>query len=179
MNSYANILAIYEGSDGEATKLLYLKLQALGPVGEIAVNLFRAQKCSARAKLYRRRDHKGEAYDRKNWALNNLCTAMIDFSLVTGLRWGWKIDPAQEFHQWVLYVELPTGQVSFHSAVRGKGPDYDAEWDGVRDICPQRVVAFVHCLLSGETPQVVMRLGQAPDLTKMRRPMVFQELPMM
>ena len=30
----------------------------------------------------------------------------------------------------MLYVELPEGQVSFHSAVEYEGPEYDGEWDG-------------------------------------------------
>ena len=48
-----NIHAIYEGSNGDATRALYEHLQTLGPAGVIALNLFRAQKCSTRAKLYR------------------------------------------------------------------------------------------------------------------------------
>jgi len=31
---------------------------------------------------------------------------------------------------WVVYFELPQGQVSFHSPTRGSGPDYPGEWDG-------------------------------------------------
>lgn len=123
---------IYEGSDGEATKALYMRLQSLGAEGVIAMNLFRANKCSNRAKEYSRR-FKGEAYGRKQWSLENLCKALNDSALrvpASVFKWGWKEDPNQPVHKWVLYVEIPTGQVSFHSEHRGIGPDYPGEWDG-------------------------------------------------
>jgi hypothetical protein len=44
-----DLVRIYEGSDGKATIALYQQLSVLGPAGIVAVNLFRAQKCSARA----------------------------------------------------------------------------------------------------------------------------------
>src|SRR5947209_6450005 len=67
---------VYAGSDGEVTKAYYAELEKLGPVGLIALNLFRAQKCSTRAKLYRGGDFRGrfrdQAYERKNWSVANL-----------------------------------------------------------------------------------------------------------
>ncbi len=139
---------IYAASDGEATKALYARLEKLGPAGLIAVNLFRAQKCSARAKVYRRR-YKGEAYDRKNWSMQNLCKALIE-NWHIGIKFGWKEDPSQEYHKWVLYVDLPTGQVSFHAAAPGAGPDYDGEWDGIRDVAADRIIAWIDQLLGVE-----------------------------
>lgn len=136
------IKEIFEGSDGEATRRLYDALQAFGPAGVVALNLFRAQKCSTRAKLYRRRSHKGEAYDRKNWSMSNLCDVLAAHSEALDLRWGWKEDPAREFHMQVLYVDLPSGQVSFHCAARMKGPDYPGDWDGSHQSAG-RVVKFV------------------------------------
>ena len=41
---------IYHGSDGAATTAYYNELSKRGPIGLVAVNLFRASKCSARAK---------------------------------------------------------------------------------------------------------------------------------
>ena len=46
-------------------------------------------------------------------------------------RWGWKRDPKTPGYEWVLYVDLPTGQCSFHSADRLNGPDYQGDWDGI------------------------------------------------
>jgi hypothetical protein len=53
---------------------------------------------------------------------------------------------AQEFHQWVLYVDLPTGQVSFHTAARGVGPDYPGKWDGVRGTGAIRIIKWASSL---------------------------------
>lgn len=144
------VLEVYNGSDGEATKRLYEELAQLGPIGEVALNLFRAQKCSARAKLYRRRAHKGDAYDRKNWSMANLCRVLEQHASALGITWGWKPDPAQEYHKWVLYVELPTGQASFHSASRGIGPDYPGDWDGIPDASAGRIVQWV-AMVKGES----------------------------
>src|SRR3954468_18925970 len=62
---------IYTGSNGEATSALYGILQGMGLAGLVALNLFRACKCSERAKLYRRGAHKREAYERKNYSIQN------------------------------------------------------------------------------------------------------------
>lgn len=139
-------MEIYLGSDGEATKSLYALLEMRGAIGVIGLNLFRAQKCSERAKGYGRR-FKGDAYGRKQWSMDNLCQALEKHAEALGLRWGWKQDLTQEFHNWVLYVEIPTGQVSFHTAARGRGPEYPGDWDHVTGMCPQRIVSWVTKLL--------------------------------
>src|ERR1700676_464322 len=64
MTDLATILSIYAGSNGDATKALYASLEKRGPVGLIALNLFRACKASERAKIYRGRSYKGAAYDK-------------------------------------------------------------------------------------------------------------------
>lgn len=146
-------LEIFEGSNGEATKALYEKLAQLGPIGHVALNLFRACKCSGRAKVYRGRSSKewrSNAYDRKNWSLQQLTDALQKEGDAIALQWGWKIDPAQEFHKWVLYVELPTGQVSFHAATRTCEREYAGEWDQTTN-SPSRIIAFVDQLLANES----------------------------
>ena len=151
-----SVMEIYLGSDGAATQELYASLQKLGPAGLVAVNLFRAQKCSERAKVYRGRGYRDEAYERKQWSMLNLCEVLTQHASELLISWGWKQDPAQEFHNWVLYVDLPSccggasRQVSFHTSSRGKGPDYLGEWDGVTGICAQRVVSWVGQVLNGE-----------------------------
>lgn len=139
-----NAFEIYTGSNGEATTRLYKHLETLGPAGIIALNLFRACKCSQRAKAYSRR-YKGDAYGRKQWSLEQLAQALQAHPELA-IRWGWKIDPSQTFHNWVLYVELPL-QVSFHTAHRGVGPDYPGEWDQIIGVGPQRIIAHVQKLL--------------------------------
>lgn len=139
-------IEVYEGSDGEVTRAYYEELYDRGPIGLVAVNLFRAQKCSARAKVYRGGlrgvgRFKDMAYDRKNWSMANLCKALVEHGATLGIRFGWKEDPGQEYHGWVLYVDLPQGQVSFHAATRGEGPDYPGEWDGQRRSA-ERIIEF-------------------------------------
>ncbi len=122
--SFAEVLSIYQGSDGVATKALYARLAALGPMGVIAVNLFRAQKASERAKQYRGGRFRAAAYERKQWSIDNLCTALAEHGVSAGLVYGWGEDETQPVYCFVFYVDLPTGQVSFHSSFRGEGPDY-------------------------------------------------------
>jgi hypothetical protein len=136
----ANILTVFEGSNGDATVALYNELRALGAAGVVGLELFRVQKSSSRAKVYRGGGYRGKAYDKKQWAMDNLCKALAELGT---LAWGWKVDPAQEFHRWVLYVDLPNGQVSFHTAARGEGPDYGGDWDGVKNMSPERICRFV------------------------------------
>ena len=138
------VLAIYEGSNGDATKTLYATLEPLGPCGVVALNLFRVQKNSERAKVYRGRGFRDAAYDRKQWSTDNLVQALTAAAIDgTGLPWGWSEDAAQSFHKWVLYVDLPTGQVSFHTAARGDGPDYPGAWDGKPGQSPSRICRYV------------------------------------
>lgn len=148
--SLGRVAGIYRGSNGEATRALYAELQQLGPVGIIGLNLFRAQKCSARAKAYRGSGYKADAYARKQWSMDNLAQAMLDHSAAVPWPWGWQLDPDQPFHNQVLYIEIPTGQVSFHTDRRGLGPDYPGTWDGMRDVAAGRIISWVAQLLDGK-----------------------------
>lgn len=152
--SLEHVLAVYNGSDGDATKALYERLSQFGPVGNIAVNLFRAQKNSARAKLYRGGGYRGRAYGRKEWAIDNLATALTEHADECSMRWGWGTDPEQPFHNVVLYVDLPTGQASFHTDHRGEGPDYPGAWDGKPGWSPDRIIRFIARLLADNADAV-------------------------
>ncbi|MGC4052910.1 MAG: hypothetical protein QM757_26580 [Paludibaculum sp.] len=155
MSGTTRAARIYNGSDGEATRALYAELQAVGPAGVVAMNLFRAMKCSARAKVYRGGNAQGRyrdlAYERKAWSLGLLVDILARHAAQLGIRYGWKEDPATIGFEWVLYVDLPTGQVSFHSPTRGKGPDYAANWDRA-NMSPDRIVAFCDSLLGVAPP---------------------------
>lgn len=155
--SAPSVAEIYAGSDGLATKDLYAKLEALGPMGVIAVNIFRACKASERAKRYRGGNSHGrfkaQAYEKKNWSLRQLCDALAKSDLI----WGWKEDPTQEFHKWMLYINLPTGQVSFHAASQLTPERYYGEWDGAH-ASAKRIIAFADGVLNGGTFE---RIGPA------------------
>jgi len=140
-------LDVYSGSDAELTKAYYRSLESRGPLGVVAMNLMRAQKASARAKVYRGGirgvgSFKRLAYEKKQWSLDQLADAL--YKLPVEIPYGWKQDPTVLFDgeaSWVLYVDLPQGQVSFHSPTRGKGPHYPGEWDGQHK-SEERILAF-------------------------------------
>lgn len=153
-NTFASVLAIYAGSKADETKALYGRLNAMGASGAVAINLFRACKTSERAKLYRGGKPGGgsfrsAAYETKGWAIANLCASLP----ATGLSWGWGIDEKlqkqSDPHHFVLYVDLPSGQVSFHNGYRGAGPDYGKSWDGIEKQGPTRICRWVAELLEG------------------------------
>lgn len=150
MTEFIDLMQVYAGSNGEATKALYHRLAPLGPAGHVAMNLFRAHKASSRAKVYRGRGYRGAAYDRKQWSIDNATAILGEHAVKLGIRWGWKVDPKQAYHRWVIYVDLPTGQVSFHTSERGIGPDYLGEWDGCRDQGPTRICQYVQQVLAVE-----------------------------
>lgn len=141
------VLRIYEGSNGEETIRLFKQLELCGSRGRVAIELFRAQKASSRAKVYRGGNGHGsyrqQAYARKEWAMENLCRVLMVDAAPLGIAWGWKADPNEPIYPWVLYVEIPTGQVSFHTASRGLGPEYSGEWDGIRGASPARLARWI------------------------------------
>lgn len=145
-------LEVYVGSDGAATKAMYVEMEQRGPIGLVAMNLFRAQKCSERAKKYRggipgKGSYRGMAYERKGWSMQQLCEVLVAHAEDLRMRWGWGEDRGS-FVSWVLYLDLPQGQVSFHSNVRYAGPDYEGQWDGATGASPARIVQFCDCVLA-------------------------------
>ena len=137
---------VWEQSNGTVTTSYYGQLATLGPIGVVALNLFRASKNSHRAKRYRggirgQGSYASMAYSRKQWSMTNLCNTLLEHAKSLSITWGWKKDPAQEFHCWVLYADLPQGQVSFHTEQRGKGPDYLGDWDGQK-LSTERILEF-------------------------------------
>lgn len=144
------IRRVYDGSDGGVTRGLYSDLEAIGPMGVIAMNLFRASKCSERAKSYRKGPgHRTEAYRRKDWSIENLATALESQTAAGGVSfaWGWGVDAELQAkldpHHHILYVELPTGQASFHVGHRYAGPDFAGGWDGCAGVQADRICRFV------------------------------------
>jgi hypothetical protein len=150
VSDLATICRIFQGSNGDATRMLYRDLEAFGQVGVIAVNLFRACKCSERAKLYRKGPgYKTAAYERKDWSIKNLAAALRAQrgDQLLDMQWGWAIDQdlrdRGDPHHHILYVEPPTGQVSFHVGERYDGPDFAGQWDGAKGTAAERICRFV------------------------------------
>lgn len=147
-----DLIDVYEGSNGETTMALYNRLRAHGPLGEVALNLFRACKNSERAKRYRGGNGQGSyrkmAYDRKGWSIDNLVTAITKDA--AGIPFGWGRDPQAIGFESVLYLDLPDGQVSFHCPARGQGPDYPGVWDGKAGVAPIRICKLIERIFNGQ-----------------------------
>lgn len=150
-------IEVFQGSAAEVTKAYYAELMKRGPAGVVAVNLMRAQKCSTRAKKYRggirgMGSYRSMAYETKNLAMRNLCSCLSAHGKQLRIKFGWKQDPACVFGgspSWVLYIDLPQGQVSFHSPARLSSEDYVGEWDRERK-SEERIVAFCDSVFDRE-----------------------------
>jgi len=148
----------YNGSDADATIAVYNRLRAIGPRGEIALNLLRACKNSERAKKYRggnkNGSYKRQAYERKDWSIGLLSDILAKFAEQEGIAWGWGYDRAAVGFEYVLYIDLPEfGQVSFHNRTRHAGADYLKPWDGVRGLGSSRIIRFACSVLGDPQPE--------------------------
>jgi hypothetical protein len=137
---------VFDGNNGDTTKTYYSELNAKGIHGQLATALFRAQKRSTAAKRYKGRKFSRAAYDVKNWSLSEICRIC---QLTNEIVWGWKYDAKTINFEWVLYVETPFGQVSFHSGERLAGPDYPSDWDGAR-LGRERILRFCDSVMGLE-----------------------------
>lgn len=162
MSTLDDVLAVYNGSNGDATKALYARLEALGVAGVVAVNVFRAHKTSNRAKDYRRSAHRRESYGRKGWSIENLAKILSEHADALGIRWGWGYDAKAKNFEHVLYLDLPTGQVSYHTDARLEGPDYPGKWDGVKKVGDQRIARWCAALLDGAAPAPEIAVAPPP-----------------
>lgn len=145
---------VYTQMDGQVTTRYYTILAQRGPAGKLALNLFRAQKCSSRAKVYKRRKYTAAAYDRKEWSMAQLCDVLIEHGHALMIRFGWLEDPTTIFDDQpshVLYIDLPTGQISFHNPRRGRGPEYPGQWDHERS-SQERILKFCDLVFNYEWP---------------------------
>ena len=61
-------------------------------------------------------------------ALIELCRLLDDDR--RGMTWGWGASEDLYFPCEVLFLDLPTGQVSWPYPERMAGPDYCGRWDG-------------------------------------------------
>jgi hypothetical protein len=138
---------VFDGSNGGQTRSFCCALEKTGQLGKIAAELFRIQKASTRAKVYGggikvkygKVSYRTLAYARKGDCLSALCYLLQADNC--GLTWGWGYDSKQQLAKCVLYIDLPLGQVSFHSTDRFAGPKYQGEWDKEYK-SEQRILSF-------------------------------------
>ena len=87
------------------------------------------------------------AYQKKAEAVAALCEILSTDPC--GMTWGWQHSSQKDYPPWVLYLDLPQGQVTFHSAERLTGPDYEGQWDREHE-SEQRVLEFCDSLVGYE-----------------------------
>jgi len=136
--------SVFRQNDGKVTTAYYIEMNAKGLLGQLSVALFRAQKRSIAAKTYRGRRFTRAAYEVKNWSISEIVRILCLMDKthdVSSLTWGWGYDAKAIHFEHVLYVTLPTGQISFHSDERLEGPDYPGEWDGQK-MSRERILTF-------------------------------------
>ncbi len=119
----------FDSRDPSVTVSFQSSLLSRGVTGQLAFGLFRAQKRSTVAKKQRRGTYRRGAYDGKNEALKYVDSLLQIHARNLDVTWGWGIDRGQEFHNKVLYVDLPTGQCSFHSESPASATVYPKQWD--------------------------------------------------
>ena len=59
----------------------------------------------------------------------------------------------------VLYVDLPQGQVSFHSRVKYDGPEYGGDWDG-KYKSEERIVEFADAVVARSVANTTVGLNR-------------------
>jgi hypothetical protein len=148
MTANSPSFSVFQGSDSARTRRFLSHLEKRGQPGRIAAALFRSQKASSKAKLYSGgiersngefHSYRSLSYQKKSQALKALCSLLLLDS--AGIEWGWVSDEENSRAPHVLYLDLPSGQVRFHSAERFAGPDYRGTLDGER-ASEARIIAY-------------------------------------
>jgi len=84
----------------------------------------------------------------------------------SALKWGWG-ENELAFVPFVLYADLPTGQVSFHSYERFSGPAYDGSWDGSHQ-SETRILDWCEAILTSSATGRLQREGGNDDAVESR-----------
>ena len=135
------------------------RVLAATPLGRLLIALRTAHEASARAKSraadglrlreyddgsrYRWANYHRSRQARENdYAEKRAAVAeAVGLAKEAGINFGWQRNGS--LIPWVVYFDLPTGQVSFHVENRGDGPDYDKPWDGVQNASGDRITAAI------------------------------------
>jgi hypothetical protein len=105
----------------------------------------RAIRRFARSNYSRARDAQANDYSVKSLAIDAAC----HWATKAGINFGWKEEP--DHVPFVVYFDLPSGQVSFHCPVRGFGPDYLGAWDGQQGQSKTRIEEAIRMVLEYDT----------------------------
>ena len=120
-------------SDAPASRGLCKELDALGPMGQLASLLFKAEKARMQARSYSGRapvsgrPFRGYSYDRMREMLAKAIRLLDAHAKAMGIAWGWSRNDAPGKPPWVLSIDLPTGQVTYRIQERHLEADNELE----------------------------------------------------
>ena len=119
-------------SDAPASRRLCKELDAMGPIGQLASLLFKAEKAYGQMKSYQGtapvsgRPYRGYSQDRLKEMLSKAVILLGAHALSMGISWGWKANNKPNEPPWLLCINLPTGQVIYRLPYRSNGPDCES-----------------------------------------------------
>lgn len=140
-NMYENTNRVSEAfctSNAPLSRQLCKDLDAMGPMGQLASLLFKAEKASKQANSYSgkapvsQRPYGDYSKDRMKGMLEKAIGLLDAHAKDLGIPWGWSKDDAPGKPPWILCIGLPTGVVTFRMPERRLGPDYGP---GAEDGC--------------------------------------------
>ena len=108
----------------------------MGPMGQLASLLFKAEKTNMQAKSYSgrapvsRRPYGDYSKDRMQEMLEKAIGLLDAHAKTLGIPWGWGKDDVPGKPPWVLNIDLPAGQVTYRLPERSIGPDYETGSEG-------------------------------------------------
>jgi len=108
------------------------------PANGMTYREYRMMSCSK----YTRQNYQASRLARENdyEEKANSLEAAAEAALQCGIAAGWhENDDRESPIPYILYFDLPVGQVSFHSKAKCGLPEYSGEWDRVRDVSGQRI----------------------------------------
>lgn len=141
-------------SDAPASRRLCKELDAMGPMGQLASLLFKAEKAHKQAKSYSGRapvsgrPYRGYSYDRMREMLAKAIRLLDAHAKAMGVTWGWSRNDAPGKPLWVLCIDLPTGQVTYR--IQERHLEADCELESEHELLnSSRITKFCAGVLKG------------------------------
>ena len=137
MNENINrVSEAFSTSNAPLSRRLCNDLDSMGPMGQLASLLFKAEKARKQANSYSgeapvsRRQYRDYSQDRLREMLIKTVCLLDAHAKAMGVDWGWRIDDKSDSPTWLLCIELPTGQVTYRLSGRCMGPEYELGSEG-------------------------------------------------
>ena len=155
MNENLNrVSEAFSTSSPQLSRRLCQDLDSMGPMGQLASLLFKAEKASKQAKSYSgkepvsRRAYGDYSNDRMTKMLNEAIQLLDAHAKDMDVSWGWSENDVPGSPPWLLCIDLPTGLVTFGMEWRRLGSDYGL---GAEDGCrnPDRIIGLCAGILDG------------------------------